>query len=139
HGVGTVTIIDNNPVVTIAATDPNASESGDTGLFTVTRTADTGNPLTVLYTISGTASNGVDYAYLSNTVVIPAGEVSANITVAPIYDLLVEGNETVILTLKTNGYVLDGATNATVTISDYDDGLRKTPVLGAGLATNAHY
>src|SRR5207244_1927672 len=27
----------------------------------------------------------------------------------------------------------------TVTITDYDDGLRKTPVLSAGLATNAHY
>ena len=71
--------------------------------------------------------------------VIPAGETTANITVAPIYDLLLEGNETVILTLKPNGYALDGLTNATVTISDYDDGLRKTPVLSAGLATNAHY
>lgn len=136
---GTVTIIDNDPVVTIATADANASESGDSGLFTVTRTADVGFPLTIRYTISGTADNGVDYAYLSNTVVIPAGDVFANVTVAPLYDLLLEGNETVTITLVTNGYAVGAVSNATVTITDYDDGLRKAPVISSAMSPTARY
>ena len=136
---GTVTIRDNDPSVSIVATDPNASESGHSGLFTITRTADTGAPLLVKYAITGTASNGVDYAYLSNSVTILAGESFATVTVAPIYDGIIEGTETVILTLITNGYQLTSASNATVNIADFDDNSRKTPVLGGGVDPGARY
>ena len=44
------------PVVTIRATDPFASESGDPGLFTVFRDGPTSNALNVFYLIGGTAS-----------------------------------------------------------------------------------
>src|SRR5947209_1208935 len=56
------------PVVTIVATDPLASESGDTGTFTVHRAGNTNSALNVFYLIGGTASNGIDYTALPNTV-----------------------------------------------------------------------
>ena len=67
------------PVVTVVATDPNASKSGsDTGTFTVFRTGSTSNSLIVFYAMSGTATNGVDYATLPGTVTFNAGDASEN-------------------------------------------------------------
>ena len=110
------------PTVTIAATTPNASETGPTpGIFTVARSGDTSAPLTVNYTVSGTATNGSDYNTLSSPVIISAGSPTATITVAPIDDSLVEGNETVIVTLASDpNYTLGTPNSATVTIADND-------------------
>src|SRR5438132_1205369 len=87
------------PVVTIRATDWVASESGDTGTFTLYRDGPTNNALSVYCLIEGTASNGVDYATLSPWTDIPAGARAATITVTPIDDTLVEGTESVGLRL----------------------------------------
>lgn len=56
---------------------------------------------TVQYTIGGTATNGVDYANIPNTVVIPAGDTVASIFINPISDNLAEGTETVVVSLYT--------------------------------------
>jgi hypothetical protein len=110
------------PTVTISATTPNASEAGPTaGQFTVTRTASTASALTVNYTIGGTATNTTDYATLSGSVTIGAGSATALITVTPVDDALVEGSETVILTLSANAaYTVGSPNSATVTIADND-------------------
>src|SRR4051812_17201504 len=50
---------------------------------------------TVTYTVSGTATAGVDYYALSGSVTIPQGQSGALIWVTPIQDSLLEGNETV--------------------------------------------
>ena len=64
----------NPPVVTILASDPNASEIGpDTGAFTISRTGPTNDNLTVFYGVGGTAQPGVDYQPLAGHVTIPAG------------------------------------------------------------------
>ncbi|MCX6851245.1 MAG: hypothetical protein NTY98_20250, partial [Verrucomicrobia bacterium] len=61
--VHTLTITDDDsPVVSIVATDANAAEAGlDPGTFTVSRTGQTGAPLTVSLARSGTATSGTDY------------------------------------------------------------------------------
>src|SRR5689334_10950353 len=61
------------PVVTVRATDPFASESGDTGTFTLFREGPTNQALNVYCIYRGTASNGVDYVTLPNFIMIPAG------------------------------------------------------------------
>src|ERR1043165_1665852 len=61
------------PVVTIYATDPAATPTNDTGLFTVRRAGSTNYSLSVFYHIGGTASNGGDYATIPSGVQIPAG------------------------------------------------------------------
>ena len=133
----TVTSLTNLvPVVTIYATDPLASESGDTGTFTLYRNGNTNNTLSVFYTIGGTASNGVDYARIPNIVSIPAGISSAQITVSPMGDPLVQGDETVILHLAISplmspiqgNYVIGKPDTATVVIKD-DDESNQPPVV----------
>ncbi|MGI8965330.1 MAG: Calx-beta domain-containing protein [Limisphaerales bacterium] len=88
--------------------------------------------LPVYYTVSGTASNGVDYTLLSGTFTFPEEVRSTNFGLIPLGDNIVEGVETVTLTLtQTNGYyvetntppptlnILDSSTM--VSISSYQD------------------
>jgi hypothetical protein len=108
------------PLVTIVSTDPDASENGDPGTFAITRTGDVTSALTVTVTKAGTAANGVDYTPITMSV-IPAGQSSTSITVAPIDDALIEGPETVIVTLADGvDYNLGAEVEATVTIADDD-------------------
>lgn len=108
--------------VSIEATDAMAHETGDTATFTVTRTdalalAD----LTVSYQVSGTATSGVDYEALSGTVVIPAGETSAEIIVTPLVDSSVsgdEGTESILVTLTDGEGYESGGASAEASILD---------------------
>jgi uncharacterized repeat protein (TIGR01451 family) len=82
--------------------------------------------LTVTYTVTGTADNGVDYD-LTNAVVLTFTNngisVVRNIRVAPIEDTNSEGDETVVLTLvSTNNplYTIGSPATATITIVDND-------------------
>ena len=123
-----VMIVNDNdtalPQVSVTAPDPYATEgaSGDTGMFTFSRTLVTSSALNIIVAWSGTATNGTDYTTLPTTITIPANQSSVNVTVAPIDDALVEVPETVIATISTNAaYVKDSsATTATVTITDDD-------------------
>jgi hypothetical protein len=93
------------PIVNVRATDPVATEPGpldarlDTATFVVWRSGAANLPLTVFYRLGGTASNGIDYAELPHSVVIPAGERKAEVVVEPLDDALVEGPEKVVLSL----------------------------------------
>ncbi len=113
---------DSTATVTITATDPNAAEAGpDPGTFTVSRTGSTGSSLTVFYAVGGSATNGTDYQNLSGSVTVPAGSSTAPITVNPIDDSLIEGDENVVVQLQVNAaYNLGDPNSATVTIADND-------------------
>src|ERR1051326_3481219 len=117
----TVTIADNDsnppplPTVTVVASDANASETGpDPGRFTVSRTGDTAASLSVHYSLGGSAQNGSDYQTLSGSVTIASGNSSASVTVTPIDDTAVEGNETVVLTISSDAaYTVGSPSSAT--------------------------
>jgi len=72
------------PSLTVRATDPLASWSGDPGTFTVIRDGNTNEALQVYYLVGGTASNGVDYASLTHWVTLDAGQRTNTITVTPL-------------------------------------------------------
>ena len=76
--------VSNVAVISIQATDPQATWSGDPGAFTIFRSGNPTNPVIVFYGISGTASNGVDYARIPNTITIPSGVVRTSIVINPI-------------------------------------------------------
>ena len=123
------TLIDNvritsyTNVVSVTATTPDAYEQGTIpGVFTITRTS-AGVPVTVNYTLSGSASNGADYTSLSGSVTFQASDTSTNITVMPIDDGVAEITETVILYITPSPNYI-GAGSATVKIFD-----NETPVL----------
>lgn len=91
---------DERPAVTITVSDATASEAGpDAGAFTVSRTGPTTSPLTVPLLVSGTATEGVDYESLGGSITIPAGAASAAVVITPIDDALIEGAESVVVTL----------------------------------------
>lgn len=119
----TVTLIDDEQRVSIAATDATASEATtitDTGTFTITRTGTTAAALSVFFTVSGTATSVSDFGALTSPVVIPAGALSTTITVTPVDNTTGEPSETVIATLATNAaYTIVGSA-ATITINDND-------------------
>ena len=111
------------PTISAAASDASASEAGpNTGAFTLTRTGSTSSGLTVQYTVSGSASSGVDYQSLSGQATFSAGSPTATVTVTPIDDAQHESDETVILSLSDNAaYIVDSPNrSATVTIHDND-------------------
>ncbi len=106
--------------VNITANDPAASEQGPgTGQFTFTRTGPTAGALTVNFTVGGTASAS-DYNALPATVVIPDGLASATLLITPVNDILIEGSETVVITLAPGFYNVGASSVATVTIADND-------------------
>src|SRR6185295_9134150 len=112
-----------SPTVTITTTGSTAAtEAGPkTGTFLVARTGPTTAPLTVRYTVAGSATPGSDYVALTGSVTIPAGSASATITVTPIDDTLAEADETVIATLTADdAYAIGTPGAATVTIISND-------------------
>ena len=75
--------------------------------------------VTFFLATSGEAKNGVDYNWLPESIVIPAGELNATVVVEPIFDDISEVNERIILTV-----VNDKCSNITISdtlyIQNYD-------------------
>lgn len=119
----TYSISDDDSVasVRVVASAPDAAEVGGVaGVFTVSRTGSTTTSLTVNLSVGGTASNGTDYVAVGQTAVIPAGQSSVTVTVTPYDDRLIEGSETVILSvLPGTGYANGASGSATLWIADH--------------------
>jgi len=108
--------------VTLAVSPSSVTEDGTTNLvYTFTRSGVTTNPLTVNYTIGGTATNGTDYTSIPTSVTFAANSATATVTVDPTADTTVESDETVALTLATGtGYTVGTTTAVTGTITNDD-------------------
>jgi len=122
------TLVDNvritnfpNVVGVTTATPTIAEGSSTPGTFVVTRTA-SGTPLTVTYTMTGTAQNGVDYTNaagtaLSGSVTFGPNATATNIDVFAVDDLVPETTESIVLNIDpSTNYT--GAGNATIRIID---------------------
>ena len=114
-------------VVAVAATRPEATEGDPTpGDFTIIRTGDRTQPLTVYYTVAGTAVEGTDYQPLPRQAIIPAGSATVDVPVVPIGPPSNRGDVTASLSIQASpsGYVAGSAggpslgSSATVTIHD---------------------
>jgi len=112
------------PTLTIASTDASAAEAGlNPGVFRIARSGAFTSSLAVGYTVasgSGQAS-GSDYTpVLNGSATIAAGQSFVDITITPVDDLLVEGSETIVLTLTSSSTYSLGNATASVTITDND-------------------
>ncbi|WP_298473543.1 gliding motility-associated C-terminal domain-containing protein [uncultured Maribacter sp.] len=94
------------------------------GRFRVTRTGSTILPLTVTIAVTGTATPVTDYAPIATTVTIPSLATNTLISLGGIVDdTLIEGNETIILTVQPSVFYTVGvADTATLIIVDDDVG-----------------
>lgn len=98
--VDNVRITNYAAVVAVSATQPDASEDGPLpGTFTLTRTS-IGSPLTVNYTLGGSATSGADYTALPGSVTFGANDTSVDITLNPIDDSTPETTETVVFAIS---------------------------------------
>ena len=109
------------PAVTIVATSDATEASLTAGAFRVSRTGDTGSALTVRYTVTGTATRGVDYLALDGAVTISAGAAAAEIVISPIDDSLGEPDETVVVTLAADAAYVIGVPGSSVLTIVSDD------------------
>ena len=121
----TYTINDNDPlpVVGFTASTSSAAESAGSANIEVSLSAASGLPVSVDYTViaGGSATGGgVDYTLDPDTVTIPAGSTSANISIAITEDTIVEGAETVLLSLSSPTDATLGTSAHTFTIDDND-------------------
>lgn len=104
-------------------------------VFTFTRDGATTSPLTINFGVSGTAVFGADYTTTgassfgatAGSVTILTGQTTADVTISPVADAIIEPNETVILTvLSAATYAVTTTAGVTGTIVDDDAGVTLT-------------
>jgi hypothetical protein len=141
---------DDTPVISLDVAPANVLEDTTNNLlYTFTRTGNTANPLTVRYTVGGTASLNHDYTQsgadsfrsTSGRITFAAGSNTAILTIDPKADTAIEADETVILTLSTgSGYRVATSNVVIGTIANDEvaaasivitDEAQPTPIMGS--------
>lgn len=100
-----------NTATLSAGTAPAEPSTNGTFIVTLNNAAPAGG-LTLTYSLTGTATAGVDYTDAgAGTLVIPAGSTTGTITAAVIDDAINEGTETLVCKLLSanNGYAISAA------------------------------
>ena len=93
------TIMDDDALTASVSTSPEVTEGND-ATFTVRVTGATSTAAVVVsYTVSGTAEAGSDYTAPSGTLTIGAGDPDGAIMIETLADLVVDGGETLVVTL----------------------------------------
>jgi hypothetical protein len=108
------------PKVTLMTMDDKASEAGhEATLVAVREGAAVTQPLVVPIKLGGTATPGADYASPGPTITFPAQTPMVMVKITPLRDALLEGTETVTVTLLPGStYTLGEEKSGTVTITD---------------------
>jgi uncharacterized protein (DUF1800 family) len=121
-GTALVEVYDLSPetlaTVSVAATVPTTDTNAMTpAMFTFTRVGLVDSPVTVDYTITGTAAAGVDFEPLPGRITIPAGATSATVALLPKANPANNNNRTATLTIMPdNSYGVGQNDRAGVTI-----------------------
>ncbi len=128
--------------VTITAADSEAAETGCyPGVYRIVRSGgDTSQPLQVGLAFSGTAVAGSDYEPLPQSVIIPAGQATVDLTLDPINDPDVEVSttDTAIATIQPGaGYTVGSPGAATINIADNETFTNTAPLAYAAEAISA--
>lgn len=125
-------ILDNDTAVVVVTSSGSPSEAGPTaGSYTISTTSELETPLTINFNMGGAAATapGTDYNISGGTYAGPAGTATLPVglapfvvvTLTPVVDLLVEGNEIATLTLAAGSqYSVGAPASANLTIIDND-------------------
>lgn len=90
----------HNSFITVEATIPDAYEIGEVpGEFTVFRTGDVSQAVTVQFSLSGTATEGTHYNAIPHEVSFAANEISKIVQITPINNFLIGPDLSVVLTI----------------------------------------
>ena len=123
HAVHVLTIVDDEPPIipdvdaSFASASQNVAEDSGTASVTVNLSSPAVVPVTVNYTVGGSATPGTDYAALSGSVTVLAGNSAATIPVSIVNDNVNDPEEKLILTLAAGqGYRVVDPNTHTLTI-----------------------
>ena len=114
---------DDSGVLALAATTQGV-EGSTNGLFTLSSTQVFSTAVTVNVSISGLATQGVDFSAINPTITLPALSASVTLPVQILDDALVEGVETIVLTLAStnnSSALISANTSAELIIQDDDN------------------
>ncbi|MEO0494406.1 MAG: Calx-beta domain-containing protein [Actinomycetota bacterium] len=129
----TVTIEDATPdeIPTFQVTvesGGDAIDEGDDATYTITADRELGRAVEVRYSLTGTATEGDDYADQDSdpSFVFPAGTDETTVVIATVQDTTIEPTESLTLTLQasddpTDEYLLGASISGTVRIEDEDE------------------
>jgi len=123
QAAATVVIVDDESTVAFGSSVYQASENHLTASLTVARTGNPTSPFAVDYSIKdGTATSGQDYTAQNGTLNFASGESNKVIVLSILNDTLIEGDETVTVTLSNSsgGVAIGNQGSATLVISDDD-------------------
>ncbi len=96
-----MTITDNEQTLVSLERVNDGLEAGPTSaVFRVRQTAATAEPTVVALVVTGTAESGADFQAFSGPATIAAGQTSTTINVSILDDALLEGDESIIVTLQ---------------------------------------
>jgi uncharacterized delta-60 repeat protein len=118
-----LTIQNDDAIIDFSSANYSVNENVVGGFVTVTvnRSGATVGIATVNYnTTAGTAGAGLDYTNVSGALTFSAGDTAKTFNIPIVNDGLVEGNETVLLSLSGISGAIAGLTNATLTIVEDD-------------------
>ena len=126
----TITINDNDAQETYSVSitgTANVSESSTDVPFTISldKANSSSGPLTIAYSISGTATSGTDFTAPSGSVSIASGSSEASVSIPLLDDADVETDETIIITIDNtslpSNVSLGSTSDFTITILDDDE------------------
>lgn len=117
----TCTTDDILPAASLSLSDNSLSEDSGTVILTASLNAAATQQVLIPLVFSGTATTGTDYSVSASEITINQGQSSGSITFTGITDGLIEGDETIDISLgTTSGVLILNAVNLTITILDAD-------------------
>ncbi len=118
-----LTILDDDPSPQLSVTlqDPSISEAAGSTNLVASIPSVSGTPVTVTFTLAGTATDNNDYSANTLSITIPVGQTTASLTLTANGDSIFEGDETVTFGIASvSGASTTGTTLPTLTILDDD-------------------
>lgn len=136
-----VLIADDDSIANIVRVT-DAIEGSTQGVFRFTLTKPLPKPVSLRYSIGGTATNGIDYNTLSGAITIAAGQQSINFQVTALADALVETDNLILTLSESPDYILagtgSGSSNPTATIQIFDlAAVNAVPNVSVNVVANA--
>ncbi|MFT4924767.1 MAG: hypothetical protein ACI8WB_000851 [Phenylobacterium sp.] len=135
----TLTITDDDTTTVSIAVSSNAlSENSGTVTVTTNLSQSTFADVAVALSFSGSATLGTDYTTSATTLVIPAGQSQASVTLSATQDNIIEGNESLIVVLASvsGGSSVASSANQIIVLAD-DDTISATLAISSASVAEA--
>ena len=135
------TFVVPGPTISLSSTHYSVGEGDGHATVAITRSGRaSGTSSVTIKTANGTATAGSDYAAVDQTVTFSPGQTIKTVSISITDDALVEGNETVLVSLSSPsaGAALANPNSATLTIEDNDLGFTDIGANLTGIFANSN-